>query len=666
MKITVAMRVIGGFAIITLLLLIISLSSLFNINSIGSSVDKLNDEAVPALNQVSAIKVDILELGTVQLETFYDETLEQVEAHEKEFDESNELLFSSLEKLKELIQGNGQSGQINELEKDARQYISLIERLFNQHSEYLELQNVTASQLDEIAFNIDDAAIMLLDTMDASNNEVISREASNIESSLSSLITLMYDLNKANKLDSAQIIRSEIDININSIRPRLKALDNEATGGSAAMVDDAIAKVRDALDSLQGSGSYPDNVIRRQQLRVDSKDSLDKSEIQLNKLMSETDRLQAAVRGIADNTRVSVTDSISTSSWLNSIITIISIALAVLISWYTVRSISRPLSRVNHMLNIMADGNLTERVDYNAQDEFGELASNTNKLTGNLRKLIEGIANRATQLATAAEQSSNVSDETTNSIDEQRRQIEQVATATQEMNSTASEMADGADQALSEIQHSDDEAKRVRQISDKNRATIESLAKEIKGASEVIDQLSENSKNIGGILDVIRGIADQTNLLALNAAIEAARAGEQGRGFAVVADEVRTLASRTQESTEEIQDMIESLQNDSQRAVTVMNKGREQAELSVQQSDEAAQALQSITESVHQASDSSNHIANAAKEQSSTAHDISERLESIVSIAEQTASGSKQTAQASNEVAKLADELQDSIKSFRV
>lgn len=666
MKITVAMRVIGGFAIITLLLLIISLSSLFNINSIGSSVDKLNDEAVPALNQVSAIKVDILELGNVQLETFYDESLEQVEAHKKEFNESNKLLFSSLEELKKLIKGNGQSDEINELEKDSRQYINLIDRLFSQHSEYLELQNVTASQLDEIAFNIDDAAIMLLDTMDASNNEVISREANNIESSLSSLITLMYDLNKANKLDSAEIIRSEIDINIDSIRPRLQVLDDEPTGAAGTMVDDAIATVRDALDSLQGAGSYPDNVIRRQKLRVDSEDSLNKSEVQLNKLMGEADRLQTAVRGIADGTRVSVTDSISTSSWLNSIITIISIALAVFISWYTVRSISRPLSRVNYMLNIMADGNLTERVEYSSQDEFGELASNTNKLTGNLRKLIEGIANRATQLATAAEQSSNVSDETTNAIDEQRRQIEQVATATQEMNSTASEMADGADQALREIQHSDDEAKRVRQISDKNRATIEGLANEIKGASEVIDQLSENSKNIGGILDVIRGIADQTNLLALNAAIEAARAGEQGRGFAVVADEVRTLASRTQESTEEIQDMIENLQNDSQRAVTVMNKGREQAELSVQQSDEAAQALQSITESVHQASDSSNHIANAAKEQSSTAQDISERLESIVSIAEQTASGSKQTAQASNEVAKLADELQDSIKSFRV
>ncbi|WP_300319491.1 methyl-accepting chemotaxis protein [Idiomarina sp.] len=666
MKITVAMRVIGGFAIITLLLLVISLSSLFNINSIGSSVDNVNDKAMPALNEVAAIKVYTLELSGLQLETYYAESLSAIDSYRGEFDASQESLMSSLEDLQRLIKGEGQSALINNTEAAVTQYVDLIDQLFNYQREYLELRGTTADQLDEIAFNIDDASIMLLDTMDMSNNEVVTREASNVESSLSSLITLMYDLNKANDLDSANVIKSEIDINIDSIRPRLEALDNESTGSAEQMVDGAVTTVRNAIDQLQGAGSYPENVILRQQRRVDAGQTLDQAQQQSDTLMTQTDELQTAVRGIAEDSRNSAADSISTSSWINSIITVISIALAVLISWLTVRSISRPLSRVNHMLNIMAEGNLTERVDYDAQDEFGELATNTNKLTGNLRKLIEGIANRATQLATAAEQSSNVSDETTNAIDEQRRQIEQVATATQEMNNTASEMAEGADQALREIQHSDDEAKRVREISDKNRSTIEQLAHEIQGASQVIDQLSENSSNIGGILDVIRGIADQTNLLALNAAIEAARAGEQGRGFAVVADEVRTLASRTQESTEEIQEMIESLQNDSKRAVEVMNRGREQAELSVQQSDEAAQALQSITESVHQASDSSNHIANAAQEQSRTAHDISERLESIVSIAEQTASGSKQTAQASNEVAKLADELQDSIKSFRV
>ncbi|ATZ73561.1 methyl-accepting chemotaxis protein [Idiomarina sp. X4] len=666
MKITVAMRVIGGFAIITLLLLVISLSSLFNINSIGSSVDNVNDKAMPALNEVAAIKVDTLELASLQLEAYYAESLSAIDSYRGEFDASRESLVSSLNDLQQLIKGEGQSALINGTEASVTQYVDLIDQLFNYQREYLELRGTTSEQLDEIAFNIDDAAIMLLDTMDMSNNEVVSREASNIESSLSSLITLMYDLNKAGNLDSANVIKSEIDINIDSIRPRLEALDNESTGSAEQMVDDAVTTVRNAIDKLQGPGSYPNNVILRQQRRVDAGRALEQAQQQSDTLMTQTDELQTSVRNIAEDSRNSAADSISTSSWINSIITVISIALAVLISWLTVRSISRPLSRVNHMLNIMAEGNLTERVDYDAQDEFGELATNTNKLTVNLRKLIEGIANRATQLATAAEQSSNVSDETTNAIDEQRRQIEQVATATQEMNNTASEMADGADQALREIQHSDDEAKRVRQISDKNRSTIEQLAHEIQGASQVIDQLSENSSNIGGILDVIRGIADQTNLLALNAAIEAARAGEQGRGFAVVADEVRTLASRTQESTEEIQDMIESLQTDSKRAVEVMNRGREQAELSVQQSDEAAQALQSITESVHQASDSSNHIANAAQEQSRTAHDISERLESIVSIAEQTASGSKQTAQASNEVAKLADELQDSIKSFRV
>ena len=174
MKITVAMRVIGGFAIITLLLLIISLSSLFNINSIGSSVDNLNDQAVPALNEVAAVKVDILELGSVQLETFYDEKVGEVDAHRKEFEASRSSLFSSLNELNRLIQGAGQGDRIDAIEKDSQKYVDLIDRLFNQQREYLELQTTTASQLDEIAFNIDDAAIMLLDTMDMSNNEVIS------------------------------------------------------------------------------------------------------------------------------------------------------------------------------------------------------------------------------------------------------------------------------------------------------------------------------------------------------------------------------------------------------------------------------------------------------------------------------------------------------------
>ncbi|EKE87472.1 methyl-accepting chemotaxis protein [Idiomarina xiamenensis] len=665
MKITVAMRVIGGFAIITLLLLVISLSSLFSINGIGDSSDRVNTMAVPALNAVANVKTDVLELSNIELATYHDTTMAEVDAHYAKFEESHGTMMSSLNELKGLLAGQGQSSLLNQADAEIESYVGLLSTMFEQQRRYLQLGQQTKSQLDDIAFTLDDASIALLDAMDAANSETVKKAASNLENAIASLVTLLYDLQNADSLDGANVIASEINIALEGIDTRIQELQSAASA-SNDMVGSAISTIGDAKASLQTSDSYPNNVIKRMETRQQARDTLSKSEEQLASVMAITNKTQDSVQAISGEASADVRSAISTSSWTNSILTIVSIALAVLISYITVRSISRPLSRVNHMLNVMAEGKLTERVDYQSEDEFGELARNTNKLTENLAQLVRGIASRATQLATAAEESSTVSVQTTKAIEDQRGQIEQVATATQEMNSTSSEMANGAEEALREIQHSDEEATRVRTISHKNKETIEVLAQEIQGASEVINKLYENSTNIGGILDVIRGIADQTNLLALNAAIEAARAGEQGRGFAVVADEVRTLASRTQESTEEIHQMIESLQSDAQRAVTVMNKGREQAEISVGQTEEAAQALQAITDSVHQAADSSNHIASGALEQSRTAQDISERLEAIVAIAEQTASGSKQTAAASNEVAKLADELQDSIRSFSV
>ena len=185
-------------------------------------------------------------------------------------------------------------------------------------------------------------------------------------------------------------------------------------------------------------------------------------------------------------------------------------------------------------------------------------------------------------------------------------------------------------------------------------------------ASTVINKLHKDSASIGSILDVIRGIAEQTNLLALNAAIEAARAGEQGRGFAVVADEVRSLASKTQASTQEIQAMIQVLQTGAHAAVEAMNKGKKQAENCVTQTEVAAQALESITNAVHLAHDMSEQISHAAKEQNHVSNEISHLLESIVTIAEQTASGAEQTSQSSHEVARLAEELRQSVDQFKV
>jgi methyl-accepting chemotaxis protein len=318
------------------------------------------------------------------------------------------------------------------------------------------------------------------------------------------------------------------------------------------------------------------------------------------------------------------------------------------------------------MLNIVASGDLSMKLDESGKDEFAQLSRNCNLLIDSLRNLIESIVNRSAQLAAAAEQTSAVTAQSTTAIEEQRNQVEQAASATTEMSSTSQSVLSSANEALSEIKHADDEAERVKQISAVGRKTIEQLADEVESAAQVINQLQQDSSSIGGILDVIRGIAEQTNLLALNAAIEAARAGEQGRGFAVVADEVRTLASRTQESTSEIQTMIEALQMGAGKAVTVMDAGKAKANECVSQNEKADKALETITHAVHEAFDRSSQIATAAEEQSVVAHEISENLESIVTIAEQTTAGSQQTATSSSEVARLAEELQQSVQEFKL
>ncbi|MBO8086152.1 MAG: methyl-accepting chemotaxis protein [Marichromatium sp.] len=339
-------------------------------------------------------------------------------------------------------------------------------------------------------------------------------------------------------------------------------------------------------------------------------------------------------------------------------------ALIVLLS----RSLVRPLRGVVGALEDIAsgDGDLTQRLPAEGRDEVAQLATAFNAFVTRIHDLVRQVSGATSQLASAAEELSVTSDGTREQVQHQHAETDQVATAMNEMTATVQEVARHANDAAKAAREADREATEGAGVVRETIDAIGLLANEVEQAAGVIHRLESDSDEIGKVLDVIRGIAEQTNLLALNAAIEAARAGEQGRGFAVVADEVRNLASRTQTSTKEIQAMIERLQEGANSAVGAMEQGRVRSSETVEQATRAGQSLTTIAGAIAQINDMNTQIASAAEEQSAVAEEIDRNVANIAQSVDTTSQTSGQIAASSDELAKLAAELQEMVGQFKV
>ncbi len=317
-------------------------------------------------------------------------------------------------------------------------------------------------------------------------------------------------------------------------------------------------------------------------------------------------------------------------------------------------------------LNKVAAGDMTVSVNVHSQDELGELGEVFNGTVAKIRDLIDLVGQTVVEVERQADRVELVSGESSQAVTAQRGQIEQVATAMNEMSATAQEVARSAAAAVSSAQSVNDETVSGRAMVESQVGSIQRLASEIDQSVGVINQLAADSAAISQVLDVIKGIAGQTNLLALNAAIEAARAGEQGRGFAVVADEVRNLAKRTHQSTEEIEQMIGRLQNGVGATVTAMNGSHQMVESTVNQSAQVQQALENILGAVGMIVDQNQQIAAAAEQQTAVAHDIDMNIVEINQAGERTAEGAVQTEQASRQLSDQVARLKELISAFRV
>ncbi len=348
------------------------------------------------------------------------------------------------------------------------------------------------------------------------------------------------------------------------------------------------------------------------------------------------------------------------------LISIIIVAIVISASFIVLRSITNPLNKTTEFALQLAQGDLTAKIDFSADNEMGDLTKALNTMADNFKTIIEQVIDSIQQLTLTASQTSTVTEKTNESMQTQLTETANMTNAIEQMNSMAQNIAQNTNDASVAGKEANQEAATGQESMEATVTQIKQLSTELQSSVSAISKLEQDSIEIGTVLDVIKGISEQTNLLALNAAIEAARAGEQGRGFAVVADEVRTLASRTQDSAEEISQMITKLQEGAKAAASAINRGGEQAKTSVDQAVATGENLSTINNVVSQINDMSKQIANSVVEQGNVVNQINQNIGQINEMAQQTAGHTRETENASNELTSITNVLKESADQFKV
>ncbi len=668
-QVSIKHKIWGGFALLIAVLAFVSLKALSSLSETEAHVTKVVDEVQPLVDRSMALE-SLLNRTTAAM-GFY--LLSKEEQHKTDYLAG---LASLREQVAELAampgvkHDAGAQELLTSIDEDIARFqgfeATMLELAVNDNKNFPAI-GVSAEKMNPLARQIGQ---LLSEMTLAEEQESASEERRQLLFLIGDL--RLYWANVVNGVRAFLAFRGEASLsNINTYRDGFISKLN----GLADMDDVLNFEQATAVEEIQNLqvryfASVEDmvKVHSSEQWRTDAyliRTELGDTVASIKEKLAEfIEREQTAAEAASDNLVEVITGTQTFVSGLLVVGLIIGVLGAAMVSLAIVRPLKAAVAAMQDIAE--GEGDLTRTLTVRGKDEIAQLARAFNTFSGKIRELIGQVANSTAQLAASAEEVSVITEQTNTGVQSQQVETDQVATAMNEMTATVQDVAHNAMAAADAATRADEQASEGRNVVGRTMEAIEGLAGEVEKAAGVIQKLEADSEEIGTVLDVIRGIAEQTNLLALNAAIEAARAGEQGRGFAVVADEVRTLASRTQESTQEIQGMIERLQGGARNAVHVMADGRSQATRSVEEAANAGHALESITTAVADISRMNNQIAEAARQQGDVAEEVNRNVVNISQIANQTAGGAQQLASASNEMARLASDLQSLVGHFKI
>lgn len=663
-SLTVIQRIVGGFALLMLLMLFGNVSSYLKLDEIKAQLFQVTERANPLVLNANQQIIYLLEANKAVVEAVAADNIKKLEAIESNYskmlrqyraldqelsDELKEL--PHLKTVKETIDTEARKFFVEaektlQLNRQAREKTSQIEQMRIKFE-------VTTDQIQngvkDMLLTMDDEYVRQL--VEVFRDIFLLSEKYTISALNSTNLGLIQRVSADNaiKVKELQSAYEQFIAEIPDKKPDwdpivtqfTRDIDGDAAGGVLSEHKKQMGLAAEARKNMQVSTGF------------------------VNEAIASLQSLVQAARSIAQLANTQAVSAVSDGRNTSVIVSIISLLLAALIAWRVALSIKRPLDRIVHMLKLIASGDMTQRIEIQSRDELGMLAGWVNDLAAQLREMIHELAQGAISLSASAVQALQISEQSAESIRQQRDETEKVSSAMQAMDDSVQEVSRSVSTTLGEIVSADDATQQSKNIVLQNARTINELSSRVEQSSQVIHQLEIYSTKIGSILDVIRGIADQTNLLALNAAIEAARAGEHGRGFAVVADEVRTLASRTKTSTKEIQQMIENLQSGTADGVKVMGQVRNEMKRSVEFADKASISLEQISKVILTIRDMSTSIASAAEQQHITTHEIAQNVERISGIAEENSIAVSETAKNSEMLEQLALRQQELISKFR-